>query len=63
MSTTWVFIGLLSGREIAMNWAVGDSLKSALKMARRDLLVVAAGLIISLMVAAAVNPVLREAWL
>ena len=63
MSTTWVFIGLLSGREIAMNWAVGDSLKSALKMARRDLLVVAAGLLISLMVAAAVNPVLREAWL
>lgn len=64
MSTTWVFIGLLAGRELAINvtrakqdrrprrevaWLIG-----------RDLLYVSLGLLVSLGLAVLVNPALTE---
>jgi len=60
MSTTWVFIGLLGGRELAMaRNASGDrSVPDALRMMGKDLLLVAIGLLVSLALAVAVNPAL-----
>lgn len=57
MSTTWVFIGLLSGREIAMSLTnTGHrDIKQTLKLVSKDLLFVTIGLVISLMMAYAVN--------
>jgi hypothetical protein len=64
MSTTWVFIGLLGGRELAMSLrgaAEGDrTVKHALKLMGRDLLYATIGFIVALLLAAAVNPVARE---
>ena len=58
MSTTWVFIGLLGGRELAMAFrgASGGTVKEAAKLMGRDLLYTTIGLIVSLIIAAAVNP-------
>ncbi len=66
MSTTWVFIGLLGGRELALTWTKsipGRSVGGALAMMTRDLMTVAAGLIISLGLAVVINPIVRHAWL
>ena len=64
MSTTWVFVGLLAGREIAMTArraGNGDrSLREAFRLAGRDLLYVTVGFVISLILASAINPVIRE---
>lgn len=64
MSTTWVFIGLLGGREIAMNFIARKSKpkqkKFILKMVWRDALFAFIGLIISIMLAVAVNPSIQE---
>jgi hypothetical protein len=64
MSTTWVFIGLLGGRELAMSLrgaAEGDrTVKHAMKLMGRDLLYATIGFIVALLLAAAVNPVVRE---
>lgn len=58
MSTTWVFIGLLGGRELAMaiRGASGGTVKDAAKLLGRDLLYTTIGLLVSLAIAAAVNP-------
>jgi hypothetical protein len=58
MSTTWVFIGLLGGRELAMaRNASGDrSVPGALRMLAKDLTLVGIGLLVSLALAIAVNP-------
>ena len=65
MSTTWVFVGLLAGREIAMTWQgageEGRSVKDALKLAGRDLLYVTIGFVISVILAAMINPSISEA--
>lgn len=65
MSTTWVFIGLLAGREIgiAIRKASSDDqgMKPVLKMVGKDLVYVTLGFLISLVIAAASNPVVREA--
>ncbi|MCA9690649.1 MAG: hypothetical protein KC636_13650 [Myxococcales bacterium] len=66
MSTTWVFIGLLSGRELALTWmrANNRTLRSALRMITKDLAMVSIGLFISLVLAVAVNdPFRREVLL
>lgn len=66
MSTTWVFIGLLGGRELALTWTKavpGRTTRGALAMMTRDLLTVATGLIISLALAVIINPVIRHKWL
>lgn len=67
MSTTWVFVGLLAGREIGMSLRnVGEggrSLQDALRLAGKDLAYVTIGFGISLVVAAAANPAVRKGLL
>lgn len=63
MSTTWVFLGLIGGREIAVNLArikKGKKHKNkAMKMIGKDFLYAAIGLLISLLLAASVNPAIK----
>ncbi len=51
MSTTWVFIGLLAGREIAINFMMGEKTKrkGMLKSISLDLTKVTLGLVISIL--------------
>lgn len=66
MSTTWVFIGLLGGREIAISLSKKrkkkklKSLRSSFKMVRKDIINATIGLIISLLLAIAINQSIRE---
>jgi len=66
ISTTWVFIGLLGGRELAISFTKRrakkrvKSIKVSLRMIGRDLGYAAIGLIISLILAIAINPSIRE---
>lgn len=67
MSTTWVFVGLLAGRELAITFTSKqleghrlNSLRAAGGMVGRDLGAVLFGLVVSLGIAASVNPVIRE---
>ncbi|MBF6608535.1 MAG: hypothetical protein ITG00_07325 [Flavobacterium sp.] len=59
MSTTWVFLGLIGGREIAINLARikkgKKHKKKAMRMIGKDFLYATIGLVISLLLAAAVN--------
>lgn len=65
MSTTWVFVGLLGGREIGMALSRsaqdGRSLKDAARLMGRDLGSVTIGFLVSLLLAAAINPTVRAA--
>ncbi len=65
MSTTWVFIGLLGGRELAMalRRQSDQTWRGALTMMGRDLALTVAGLIVSLIVACSSNPVMRDTLL
>src|SRR5690606_2692878 len=67
MSTTWVFIGLLAGRELAI--AIGKHGKAkkrnawmvrAFRLARKDIFKALTGLIISLILAVVINKGVRE---
>jgi hypothetical protein len=65
MSTTWVFIGLLGGRELAMT--IWDRIKkhksnlpATIKIIGRDVLYATIGLIVSLILAISINPIIRE---
>lgn len=66
MSTTWVFIGLLAGRQLA--WSLrglgpmdrGTQLRTAGKLVGKDLLYVTIGFVISLIIASIINPVIGE---
>jgi len=66
MSTTWVFIGLLGGRELAISFTKkrakkkNKSIRKAWRMISKDALYAAIGLIISLILAFAINAELRE---
>jgi hypothetical protein len=64
MSTTWVFIGLLGGREIAMNLVIRKAKPKLrnyiLKMVWRDVLFALIGLIVSIILAIAVNPEIQQ---
>ena len=64
MSTTWVFLGLIGGREIAINLArlkKGKKHKNkALKIIGKDFGFATLGLIISLMLAATVNQAIKN---
>lgn len=61
ISTTWVFIGLLGGRELAINFYKNDgNVKKAMKMLGKDTLFAAIGLIISLILALAINDNMRN---
>jgi len=57
MSTTWVFIGLITGREIAIavRKAGNRTLKEALIVSRKDLLCCTLGFTISLVIGMAAN--------
>jgi len=61
MSTTWVFIGLLGGRELAMalRGASGHRWTFAAKMIGKDVMYAGIGLLVSIILAAAVNDPFR----
>ncbi|MEO1301298.1 MAG: hypothetical protein AAFU83_03605, partial [Bacteroidota bacterium] len=71
ISTTWVFIGLLGGREIAISLAREPTARpkafsKSLQLIRRDLLYALVGLLISISLALLANPVIQktiQAWL
>ena len=66
MSTTWLFIGLLGGRELAISITRQKIKKRkkatvrALKMIGKDMLYALIGLLISLILALAINGNIRE---
>jgi len=63
MSTTWVFVGLLAGRELGMRLRAHDSgekFAKTFKLIFKDILSVTIGLIISLLLAVAINPAMQE---
>jgi len=64
MSTTWVFIGLLAGREIAMSITDsrgrGRPISHSLKLIAKDASYALIGLIISIIIAVAINPVIWD---
>jgi len=60
MSTTWVFIGLLGGREIAMRLRTKSKVKPAFRMIGKDAGLAILGLIVSIVLAMAVNPRFQE---
>jgi phosphate/sulfate permease len=57
MSTTWVFIGLLGGRELAMSImkSTSKTINATLKLVGKDVLYAGVGLITSILIAVAVN--------
>ena len=62
MSTTWVFIGLLGGRELGMAWsraAAGRPVRESLRLMGKDLLYAGIGLAVSVVLALAANAELR----
>ncbi|MCS6975269.1 MAG: hypothetical protein N2044_12395 [Cyclobacteriaceae bacterium] len=64
LSTTWVFLGVIGGREIAINIARNKKgykhKRKALKLIGRDLLYATIGLIVSVALAAGANPGIRK---
>lgn len=63
MSTTWVFLGLLGGREVAMSLrgTTGGSVRRAARLMAKDVFFAGIGLVVSLLLAIAVNEPLRAA--
>ena len=67
MSTTWVFIGLLAGRELAIALGKHGKAKNrnawmakALSLARKDVYKALFGLLVSLLLAILINKGVRE---
>jgi hypothetical protein len=64
MSTTWVFIGLLAGREIGMKTAGFRNgpvkLKKTFKLIGKDILYVSIGLAVSILLAITVNKTIQQ---
>tara|TARA_Y100000741_G_scaffold13075_1_gene10374 strand:- start:77 stop:1108 length:1032 start_codon:yes stop_codon:yes gene_type:complete len=61
ISTTWVFIGLLGGRELAINLRKNKgNYKKALKMIGKDTLFAVIGLVVSLIIALSINENMRD---
>jgi len=65
MSTTWLFIGLLGGREVAINLTKekskrGKGMVKAAKMIGKDLLYAAIGLLVSIILALSINEEIRR---
>ena len=65
MSTTWVFLGLLAGREIAMSLrkTSNGNFADAIAMSSRDVFKAVIGLIVSLLIALGCNEAMRQAIL
>jgi hypothetical protein len=65
MSTTWVFIGLLGGRELAMSInrsGDGRSMQDAMVLMGRDITKATIGLVVSIILALSINPWIRCEW-
>ncbi len=64
MSTTWVFLGLMAGRELAMtlqkNYETNREMKVTWNIIRKDALNAAIGLVVSVVIAVLVNPNIQE---
>ncbi len=66
MSTTWIFIGLLGGRELAIGISKKNKLKrkkairKGLKFIRKDLVHACIGLVVAMIWAIIANPVIRQ---
>tara|TARA_S200000501_G_scaffold378445_1_gene441096 strand:+ start:11449 stop:12486 length:1038 start_codon:yes stop_codon:yes gene_type:complete len=61
ISTTWVFIGLLGGRELAINFRKKNgNYKDAIRMISKDTLSAGIGLVISLIIAMSINENMRQ---
>jgi hypothetical protein len=64
MSTTWVFIGLLAGREVAMSLTdskgKGRPLSNSFKLIAKDASYAMIGLVISIVIAVAINPLIWD---
>lgn len=64
MSTTWVFIGLLAGRELAMSITDGNGkgkpMSKTLRLIGKDISYAGIGLAVSIALAMAINPVILE---
>jgi hypothetical protein len=64
LSTTWVFLGVIGGREIAVSVARSKKgfkhKRKALRLIGRDLLYATIGLLISVSLAAGANPAIRQ---
>ncbi|WPP52421.1 hypothetical protein [Catalinimonas niigatensis] len=64
MSTTWVFIGLLGGRELAMKiHGSKKDLRKTFIMLRKDVLFACIGLFISVLIAVVVNPAVHQEFM
>lgn len=69
MSTTWVFLGLLAGRELAISITKkrlkkrNRSLKSTARLIGKDVLMAGIGLLVSLILAIAINEELRAEFI
>lgn len=64
MSTTWVFLGVIGGREIAVNFSRtkegGEHKIKSIKMIGKDVSYAAIGLFVSLALASGANPAIRD---
>jgi len=64
MSTTWVFIGLLAGRELAMSITdangKGKPMSKTLRLIAKDVSYAGIGLLVSILLAMAINPVIMQ---
>lgn len=63
MSTTWVFVGLLAGRELGIRIRSRDSsakFSKTFALIGRDVFSVAVGLVISILLAVAINPAIQD---
>ena len=61
ISTTWVFIGLLGGRELAINFRKKNgNYKDAIRMISKDTLSAGIGLVVSLIIAMSINENMRQ---
>ena len=63
MSTTWVFLGLLAGREVGMSimdaMGLGKPMKKVLRIISKDLLYALFGLLVSILLAISINADVR----
>ena len=64
MSTTWVFLGLLAGREIAMSLrhTSNQTLLSSIRMSAKDASMASIGLAVSFLIALGCNDAMRQAF-
>lgn len=64
MSTTWVFIGLLAGRELAMSVTDrsghGKPIRKTFRLIGKDVMYAGIGLLVSIILAVAINPVIKD---